>query len=496
MEKNNEKDFSVAKSQELKLSLRRKAIQTLYDSDGGVSSWLRRSRSTAYNNLFNQNSLERIISQVGSSSANTKDIVNLSNFAYATEPAYSSIIDYLSNFYLWRYYYYPIRIKEGKGDYKEVYSLASEIIDGLNIEITFPMIISKVLREGIAYLYTIKNTGSRTITTMLLNPNYCKPIMISQYGTGIFQFDASYFDSLGARGEELEEVLSLFPEELQSYYRDYKENDVRFHIVDGRYSTYVSMNELNFPSKLTALRSILDYSVYRKTEVERTESLLDKVITHKIPSHDGNLIFDLPEVKDLHASMAKSLGSSSRTKLMTTFGETEILSLQEVSGVKNETLQIANRAIFSSTGINPNLFNDDDPTSLDVSLKRDGAVIWEVVQKLVNFYNLTINHLFNFKNYQIQLNMLHINHYNEKESMEIFRKNAEFGIGKLELIVASGAKQRDIPHKHELEEFLKLDSILTPLKSAHTQSGNQEEEKKEEEKKTQVDETVVEEDLN
>ena len=153
MEKNNEKDFSVAKSQELKLSLRRKAIQTLYDSDGGVSSWLRRSRSTAYNNLFNQNSLERIISQVGSSSANIKYVVNLSNFAYATEPTYSSIIDYLSNFYLWRYYYYPIKIKEGKGDYEEVYSLASEIIDGLNIEITFPMIISKVLREGIAYLY-------------------------------------------------------------------------------------------------------------------------------------------------------------------------------------------------------------------------------------------------------------------------------------------------------------------------------------------------------
>ncbi len=46
--------------------------------------------------------------------------------------------------------------------------------------------------------------------------------------------------------------------------------------------------------------------------------------------------------------------------------------------------------------------------------------------------------------------------------------NANFGIGKLEAVVATGIKQKDITDKHNLETYLKLDEILVPLKSAYT----------------------------
>lgn len=56
--------------------------------------------------------------------------------------------------------------------------------------------------------------------------------------------------------------------------------------------------------------------------------------------------------------------------------------------------------------------------------------------------------------------------------MELYRGNAEYGIGRLEAIVASGTKQRDITHKAVLEDFLKLDEILKPLASSHTTPGD------------------------
>jgi uncharacterized protein with von Willebrand factor type A (vWA) domain len=102
---------------------------------------------------------------------------------------------------------------------------------------------------------------------------------------------------------------------------------------------------------------------------------------------------------------------------------------------------------------------------------------------LLNFYNLTINNLYSFKGYQIELTMLPITHYNLKEMMEIQRRNAEYGIGRLEAIVASGTKQKHITHKGKLEEFLKLDEILKPLASSHTRST--------EEPDTQVEEEEV-----
>lgn len=75
--------------------------------------------------------------------------------------------------------------------------------------------------------------------------------------------------------------------------------------------------------------------------------------------------------------------------------------------------------------------------------------------------------------------MLPITHYNLQEMMEIHRKNGEYGIGRLEAIVASGTKQGHIAHKTKLEEFLKLDEILKPLKSSHTQSLTEKTEEKE-----------------
>ena len=64
--------------------------------------------------------------------------------------------------------------------------------------------------------------------------------------------------------------------------------------------------------------------------------------------------------------------------------------------------------------------------------------------------------------------------------MEIHRRNAEYGIGRLEAVVASGTKQKHISYKSKLEEFLKLSDILKPLASSHTQSGNTEQEQPEE----------------
>lgn len=384
----------------------------------------------------------------------------------------------------------PVLIKEKANatDYEEIYRLMTDIVDGLSIEITFPMVLTKLFKEGVVYLYTTKNTASKTISTITLNPKFCKPVMISQYGTGIYQFDAKYFDSLGARDEKLEELLNLFPDELVKCYNEYKAGGPQFYTLDGRFSTYISVNEYGFPNRLSILKSILDYQKYRANEVERNSAQLDRIVTHKIPSFEGSLLFELPEIKALHATMARGLSTNTRTRLLTTFGDVEIHPLQENSSVQNKTLETANKVIYDTAGLNSSLFNGTTQDALTYSQIRDASMVWKYIQQLVNFYNLTINNLFNFKGYQIELTMLPITHYNMKDSMEIYRRNAEYGVGKLELIVSSGTKQRHINHKHELESFLKLDEILTPLKSSHTTSGSKEVEDRGEDSQSQIEE--------
>lgn len=463
----------------LSMADRRKQIDSLYDgSDAALGSRFGRKASNTQGKRFNSAELERIIENVGGRGALKSDYVGLGNYAYATEPTFKNVVDYLANMFLWRYYFFPVKVRENADEkgYEEIYNLMTEVIDGLSLEITMPEMITKLLREGSVFLYAMKNTSSKTVSTILLNPEYCRPVMMSQYGTGIFQFDVTYFDSFGVGGEEMLELLSLFPDELVGYYNAYKSGSgPRWNVVDGRYSTYIIMNQEEFPTFLSTLRGIFDYDEYRKNEVERNSAQLDVLVTHKIPSYENRLLFELPEVKSLHKSMARSLNKNPRIRLITSFGDVQLHRLQENDKTSVETLEKAQEAIYDAAGLNANMFVGDSDESLRFALTKDQSTIWKIVQQIVNYYNLTINNLFNFRGYQAELTMLPITHYNQKDMMENYRRGGEYGINRLEAIVASGTKQRHLVHKAELEKHLKLDEILKPLKSAHTQSGNEEE---------------------
>jgi hypothetical protein len=70
--------------------------------------------------------------------------------------------------------------------------------------------------------------------------------------------------------------------------------------------------------------------------------------------------------------------------------------------------------------------------------------------------------------------VLPISPYNEKDKLEYYTANAQYGVGKLDLMMASGIKQVDLESTIELEQFLDLAHRLTPLQSSHTQSSSAE----------------------
>ena len=74
----------------------------------------------------------------------------------------------------------------------------------------------------------------------------------------------------------------------------------------------------------------------------------------------------------------------------------------------------------------------------------------------------------------MSLRVLPISPYNEKDKLEYYTANAQYGVGKLDLMMASGIKQVDLESTIELEQFLDLAHRLTPLQSSHTQSSSAE----------------------
>lgn len=85
--------------EQLNMADRRKKIRQIYTDDAGVRTYVRQSTFTG-SSTFSEETLDRILNQVGSSSASLVDLQRLTDYAYATNPNYANIIDYFANMYL------------------------------------------------------------------------------------------------------------------------------------------------------------------------------------------------------------------------------------------------------------------------------------------------------------------------------------------------------------------------------------------------------------
>lgn len=72
--------------------------------------------------------------------------------------------------------------------------------------------------------------------------------------------------------------------------------------------------------------------------------------------------------------MANILSKNQHVKLLTTFGDMEVLSIGEDDSQENKTLTNAYNAIYDNSGANHSLFNGDIKEALEYALRRDESV--------------------------------------------------------------------------------------------------------------------------
>ena len=456
-----------------RFKITRAKIKEMYESDTSIKRNVNKTTNTAA--TINTLTTDTLNSYYYNLTVELENQRRYSNELYTFYPIYAGLLDYLSNMYLWRYTYVPRIVKEkaGASDYKEIYDLMGEVVDGISIETTFPMILTELYINGAVFLITNKNTSSKTIATISLPTKYCRVNAVTQYGTYTFQFDFSYFDSLSLSKEELAIIWNYYPKEMQPMYNAYltDKTNLRWQQLDPKYAAAFMLNKNGFPTRLRAIFSILQYDQYLNNELERNGQLLDKIISHKFPTWEDKLVVEIDEMAELHKSIANILSRNNHVRLVTTFGDMNVLSIGQDVAQENKTLDNAYNSIYDNSGENHTLFNGTIKEALTYALQRDQSTTWKYVQQLVNFYNLTINNSFNFKGYQCDLTILPITTYNEQEKITLYKEGATLGVTKLEYIVSTGVKQINLESKFTLEDYLKLDQ-LKPLSTSYTQNDN------------------------
>lgn len=372
-----------------------------------------------------------------------------------------------------RYTVMPTLLKRARAlpeeSYLNTYGDIMQVVEGMSLETTIPTLLKEIYLAGSVYVYTEKYNPAKTLSMIILPQEYCRPVLKTNHGTFIVQFNFDYFYKMNQ--EDQDDALRLFPAEFARIYEQVKTSGRKWVTLDPKHSTGFLLNHYGVTPLVNVLGEIIDYQEFKQNDLERSRNELKSILTHKIPMYQDQFIFTLDEVAAIQKAISKIVSSHDGLETITTFGDTELLKLQEEGSRENKQVAQSYTNIYQSAGLNSNMWTSNSIAALDMSFKIDKASVIRHLNNIETFLNISMNNAYNFTPYEARIKLLHISVRDEAEDISKYQESAKFGIGKLEAIVASGVKQSEILDVTRLEDALKLDEILKPLQSSHTQTA-------------------------
>ena len=221
------------------------------------------------------------------------------------------------------------------------------------------------------------------------------------------------------------------------------------------------------PLLIAALPKLVELKDAVGREERRDENELYKLLIQQMPIDDnGELVFDLEEIEQIHAGVAAMLQSLDTVDVLTTLGEAKLENLQDSSAASqsNNRLEKYDKQAWDALGRSPLLFNADNSSSMVYSIRKDESLMKGYLNAYDTWIKFLINSRFSRTGLTFDFEILPITVFNQKDFQTEQLSMAQFGYSKMRTGVAAGLKQINLLSLITFEnEFLKN----SPLKSAN-----------------------------
>ena len=190
---------------------------------------------------------------------------------------------------------------------------------------------------------------------------------------------------------------------------------------------------------------------------------------------NGELVFQLDEVADIHASVAEMLKDTETVDVLTTFGDTDLESLQQSSAASQsaDRIQKYKKNAWDALGRGEILFSATNSSSLAYSIKKDQTLMLAYLNIYESWIKFLINERFARTNMKFDFEILPITVFNRQDLQQSYFRGAQYGYSKMFAGVAMGIKQMDQLSLMNFENnFLEMSSKMIPLQSSYTTPGN------------------------
>ena len=231
------------------------------------------------------------------------------------------------------------------------------------------------------------------------------------------------------------------------------------------------------PLLIAALPKLVQLKDATGREEKRDENELYKLLIQQMPiDSNGELVFELEEIEQIHAGVAAMLQELDTVDVLTTLGEAKLENLQDSSAAtqSNNRLEKYDKQVWDALGRSPLLFNANNSSSMAYSIKKDESIMGKYLTAYDTWIKFLINDRYSRTGLTFDFEILPITVFNRKEFSDQQLASAQYGYSKMRAGVAMGLKQINLLSLITFEnEFLKMQEKMIPLASSYTQTGDE-----------------------
>lgn len=320
-------------------------------------------------------------------------------------------------------------------------------------------------------------------TFQKLPATYCR----SRYKIGldpVVELNLRFFDAYFPNPQYKIQVLKMFPRDIQLAYVKYKEGKLPgdypgdkscwVALVPGT-AVKVSMTGGDFPPLVGVIPSIIDLDLAQELDRKKMMQQLLKIVIQKLPlDKNGDPVFDMDEMKDLHNNAVAMLRRAIGVDVLTSIADIDVADMSDRnSRTTTDDLEKVERTVYNNSGVTQNIFNADGNTATQNSILNDESHMRGLLLSMQSLFQRIIRKFDKKNKYSFMFNFLETTQFNYQNLSKLYKDQESIGHSKWLSQIALGHSQSMILGTIHFEnDVLHLAESMVPPMSSNNISKN------------------------
>ena len=378
----------------------------------------------------------------------------ISLYFYRTSGIYSRLVRYMAFMYRYDSFLTPYvngdNVKTEKvldGFYKGL-----NILDNFKVKKTLGEIALQVVKQGCYYGYKVPTATG--IVLQELPADYCR-VRFKRGNKPVVEFNMKFFDENFRDMEQRVKILKMFPKEFSKGYVLYRQgklpplfqgDTIGWYMLDPEQTVKFTVNGEDYPPFISVIPLILDLDAAQDLDRQKTMQRLLKIVIQKIPlDKNGELLFDIDEIQQLHNNAVMMLARAIGVDVLTSFADVSVEDMSDDSSVQTDDLERVERQLYNEAGVSQLQFNSDGNIALNNSILNDEATMYNMLLQFEDFLNELLEPLNKTpKKLQYKVQLLTTTIYNYKDLAKMYKEQTQMGYSKMLPQIALGQSQSSI----------------------------------------------------